>query len=244
VVGTAKVKLPDWAQRIAKFRESLGISQTALAEKLNVSPMSVSRWERGAQEPSAEVLIMLGNLTSTPDNLYFWQAAGLSRRAISHLRQQARSGSDGFLPALRDPLGKAGRKNPLVPIPLLRISVGGATATTAHLNGEIETVLAAPRSWCPNPAKTICLHVQGDTMAPLIQSGSVAAVDTTFTNVADLYDKLVIAQHPGSGLLIARLRRQDPENVLTPENPRYGWIPFSSSWTISGKVLWWIGFAP
>jgi len=36
------------ARQLAKARERLGLSQAALAERLDVHEMTVSRWERGA----------------------------------------------------------------------------------------------------------------------------------------------------------------------------------------------------
>lgn len=36
-------------RQMAKAREGLGLSQAALAERLNVHPMTVSKWERGQQ---------------------------------------------------------------------------------------------------------------------------------------------------------------------------------------------------
>jgi SOS-response transcriptional repressor LexA len=243
VLGTGKVKLPEWAQKISRLREYLGITQTALADRLKVSPMSVSRWERGTQEPSSEILILLGNLSAEPDNWYFWQAAGLSRKAITDLRQSAKSRDRMVLPATATFRGKASRKSSLVPVPLLSVNVGTDGVSSKHLSGEVETVLAAPKSWCPNPTATLCLHVTGDTMAPLIRSGSVVAIDTSQTNVADLDGKLVIAQHPGSGLFLGRLQRDPEGSTLAPENGKYARIPLTPGWTISAAVLWWVGFA-
>jgi transcriptional regulator with XRE-family HTH domain len=248
VLGTAKVKLPEWALKISKLRESLGVSQTGLAEKLKVSPMSVSRWERGTQEPSAEILIMLGNLTAAPDNWYFWQAAGLSRRAIGDLRHQARVKKGALLPEFNDSSTKTARrtkgaKDPLIPIPLLRVSVGNSTSSSQHLSGEVEYLLAAPRSWCPHPTQTVCVHIDGDSMSPVLPKGSIAAVDTADTNAHDLHDKVVIAQHPASGLVIGKFCHEEPEDVLVPGNPTYDRIPFAAGWKVSGRVAWWIAFS-
>lgn len=42
--------------RIAERRNSLNMTQAELAERLDVDPMSVSRWERGKSSPTAHVL--------------------------------------------------------------------------------------------------------------------------------------------------------------------------------------------
>jgi SOS-response transcriptional repressor LexA len=239
VLGPSKVKLPEWAHRIAKLRDSLQITQTSLAERLKVTPMSVSRWERGTQEPSSEILILLGNMSGEPDNWYFWRAAGLSPKAISGLKMQARGPQRLFSGPGSPP--KLGRKT-LVPVSLLNVSVGAESAGSKQIAGEVEAVLSAPRAWCPNPASTVCIHVSGDTMAPAIMSGSIVAVDTSQTDAAALRNTYVIAQHASSGLFIGRLSGSDGVPALLPENAQYPSIPFSNGWKIAGKVLWWISF--
>lgn len=47
---------------IAEKRKALGLTQKQLAEKLNMSDKSVSKWERGLSIPDADVLIEMANL--------------------------------------------------------------------------------------------------------------------------------------------------------------------------------------
>lgn len=239
MLGPSKVKLPEWAHRIAKLRDSLRITQTSLAERLKVTPMSVSRWERGTQEPSSEILILLGNMSAEPDNWYFWRAAGLSPKAINDLKSQAR-GPQRLFPAAA-PQHKPSRKS-LVPISLLNVKVGADSTGSKQIAGEVESVLSAPRAWCPNPANTVCIHVISDTMAPAITEGSIVAVDTSQTGVEALRNTYVIAQHASSGIFIGRLSSINGALALLPENTRYPSIPFTNGWSIAGKVLWWISF--
>src|SRR5712675_2411247 len=63
--------------KIAELRQRLNLSQTVFGGRLNSSAMSVSRWERGNQEPSADSYIELGNLAGAPVCWYFWGRAGL-----------------------------------------------------------------------------------------------------------------------------------------------------------------------
>jgi DNA-binding transcriptional regulator YiaG len=53
----------EWAKRILALRRRLKMSQSDLGKQMNASAMAVSRWERGVQEPPANVYIQLGNLT-------------------------------------------------------------------------------------------------------------------------------------------------------------------------------------
>jgi len=48
--------------RIAALRRREGLSQAALAEKLNVSPQAVSKWERGQSIPDLDALTLLSHL--------------------------------------------------------------------------------------------------------------------------------------------------------------------------------------
>ncbi len=50
------------AEKLAKLRTKSGLSQEELAEKMNVSRQSVSKWESGASIPSLDKIIELSNL--------------------------------------------------------------------------------------------------------------------------------------------------------------------------------------
>lgn len=88
--AAVKLKLarPEWASRIEKLRDRLDLSQTALATKLAVSAMAVSRWERGINEPPANSYIALGKLAGPHGCWFFWERAGITktdvRRALNH----------------------------------------------------------------------------------------------------------------------------------------------------------------
>lgn len=73
---------PQWTTMIERMRESQGWSQAALARRLKVSPMAVSRWERGINEPSSSIYLELGKIIGAPDCWYFWGMAGLTREDL------------------------------------------------------------------------------------------------------------------------------------------------------------------
>ena len=106
-----------------------------------------------------------------------------------------------------------------------------------------ETVLAAPSSWCPNPAYTSCLRVRGRSMMPLLHDDYIVVVDKFQTSRRKLYGQIVVAAHKEQGLIVSRLQRFDGTEVLVPENREYDSIAISSSWRIVAKILWWIGRA-
>lgn len=51
-----------FGKRISSYRRKLGLSQTALAEKLNVTSQAVSKWETGAALPDLDPLLELSHL--------------------------------------------------------------------------------------------------------------------------------------------------------------------------------------
>jgi len=81
----SKKNHPDWPRRLLDWRLRSGFSQAGLGEKLGVSPMAISRWERGLFEPSAEVYIALGKIAGPPECWWFWARAGLSRTYLQTL---------------------------------------------------------------------------------------------------------------------------------------------------------------
>lgn len=80
--AAAKLAKPEWALKIERLRNRLGLSQTALARKLNVSAMAISRWERGVNEPSANCYIHLGKLAGRSECWFFWERAGLAKADV------------------------------------------------------------------------------------------------------------------------------------------------------------------
>ena len=57
-------------EKIRKYRKELGITQTELAQKLNISFQAVSNWERGTAPPDLDNIVKLSQLFGiTIDNL-------------------------------------------------------------------------------------------------------------------------------------------------------------------------------
>ena len=70
--------LPEWATQITALREHLTINQAELARRMECSAMTISRWERGLLQPSAEHFIQLGNLGDKNRGLVFLGKSGNS----------------------------------------------------------------------------------------------------------------------------------------------------------------------
>lgn len=51
-----------FGEKILKLRKEKGLSQEALAEKLNTTRQAISKWENGQGYPETEKLLMIGNI--------------------------------------------------------------------------------------------------------------------------------------------------------------------------------------
>lgn len=197
--------------------------------------MSVSRWERGVQEPSAQVFIQLGNLSSGHEKWFFWELAGLQQSDVSGIAQDPHqiviSGTEN--------LRHAAKKRPLVAIPLSALQVG-AGVTPSTLDDGIIEVIAAPEAWCPHPNHTVCARLVDDTMEPTIAQGSVFCVDRTEQTTSRLHGKIVLVCHQNHGYRVARLQRRNLSELLVPENKAHAPFGLEEGWQVEGRVLWWI----
>src|SRR6202521_3346589 len=118
----------EWAKRILALRRRLQVSQSELGKQMNASAMAVSRWERGVQEPPANINIQLGNLTGDPECWYFWDRAGLHSedlmRVFPAVQSRLRKNRLLDLEIVEAGASSAGKKkNKLVAIPLLPVTV-------------------------------------------------------------------------------------------------------------------------
>ncbi len=211
------------------------MSQSALAERLKVSPMSVSRWERGVQEPSAQVFIQLGNLSSGTEKWYFWELAGLQQSEVTGLTND----SKGIVIAATEEFRRAIKKRPLVLVPMTGILIGGGGPTAGSLDETIE-VIAAPEAWCPHPQHTVCARIVDDSMSPTIAKNAIVCIDRTEQTASRLHGRIVLVCHHNKGFRVARLLRRNLAEILSPENKEVGPFSFEDGWILQGRVLWWI----
>lgn len=248
--------LPEWARQITQLRERLGINQAELARRMECSAMTISRWERGLLQPSAEHFVQLGNLGDKSDAWFFWEMAGIQPAKMVQALSGSPRGKRGLeVPRLEMARAGAtaisGQKLPqLVGLPLLK-AVVGAHGMPGDRRSSLSTipvteVIGAPSPWCPNPAYTSLLRVKGHSMEPLIRHGDILAVDSFQVERRELYGKVVIASNEQKGLCVSRLSRYDTLDVLEAENRQYDPVVLTKAtgWRIVARVLWWISAAP
>jgi SOS-response transcriptional repressor LexA len=246
---------PEWATRISDLRSQLDLSQTSFGQKLQSSAMAVSRWERGVQEPPSHSYIEIGNLAGDSRCWYFWGRAGLRSedvlRVMPGVQRRLRENAPGFeIVIAGSGKRKIKEKQQVVAVPLLQVVAGshggqGDDISVLH-DAPVDSLIAAPKDWCPNPASTSCLRVRGESMAPTIGDDYIVAVDSAQIDRSKLDGKIVIAWNKDRGLTVSRFKRFDHVELLQPDNPMYETITLNkqNSWKVVAKVLWWIGKAP
>lgn len=243
---------PDWSVRIQRLFRDLQLTQAGLAERLGVSPATVSRWVQGKIEPTAQAYIALGNLAHPPDSIYFWERAGLDpsglpvasfAKTASSLRVNLRDFQLIAPAKISQVLAHAGNA---VAIPLLNVTAWG-DRIAPHENvslsqAEIESILVAPLDWCPHPEHMVAMHLSGDSMDPVIPSGSIVFVDSATTDRDRLHQKLAVVMHRDQGFKVARFQRLQGADLMVSANRRCLPLDISnaSKWKIFGEVLWWI----
>jgi transcriptional regulator with XRE-family HTH domain len=242
----------EWPERIRRLLSNLQLTQAGLAERLGISPATVSRWVQGRHEPTAESYVALGNLAGRPDGAYFWERAGMDTaglpdasflRAISSLRVSLR---DFKIVSTRKLSRQLAGKGNAVAIPLLQITAYGddipPQENVSLSQVEVEDVLLAPLSWCPHPENMVAMHLCGDSMAPTIAPESIIFVDTAATDRARLHQRLAVVAHRDLGFKLARFQRLSGADLLVSDNRKYSPVDVSnaSKWKIFGEVLWWV----
>lgn len=246
-----RIASPQWAQHITSLRDRMGINQAELARRMECSAMTISRWERGLLQPSAEHFIQLGNLGNRNEAWFFWEMGGVQPAKVVDALDGSRSKKVVDVPLLPDTRGKASDSqnestSKLTAIPVLKAVVGThgvpGDRRSSTRGVAASSTIGVPNLWCPNPAYTSLIRVKGHSMEPLIRQGDLVAVDSFQTERKNLYGQVIVAGTDESGLCLARLRRYDNIDLLEAEDRKYDSVVLTrgNRWRIVGKVLWWI----
>jgi transcriptional regulator with XRE-family HTH domain len=240
---------PEWVEQITALRERLGINQAELARRMECSAMTISRWERGLLQPSAEHFIELGNLGNKTESWFFWEMAGIQPakmiQALSSSR--AKKQTENFLAA---DVARTQKNGHSIALPLLK-TVAGAHGTPGDRRSSLRSVpvsemVAVPASWCPNPSFTSLVRIAGASMQPAIRDRDIVAVDSYQSERRTLYGNIVVVTSERHGLSVSRLHRYDSIDVLEAEDRAPEPIIFKKSGglRIVGRVLWSISGIP
>jgi len=247
------VAFKDWQREVKGLRESLHLSQAEFARTLGITQVVISHWEKGKKEPSNERYIQMAKMTPLPDCWFFFEKAGLSRSDVYRLMPEIQATvlervEKQQIPEIKvisaSKLKCGGPHNPgkaaYFALPLLKDAAAAGPALLVD-ESEIERYIIVPASQArPGPDWMTCIHVQGDSMEPILKEGYIVAVDSSVTDPRKLRQKMVVA-YVDEGVTIKYLDRVGSQWILAPENKAYRQQPLGHDDRIIGRVAWWYG---
>lgn len=222
-------------ERIRQFRKEKGLSQAQLAERLHVVRQTVSKWEKGASVPDAELLLQLARALDVPAerllDLPPDPAGEQARAELASLRQQAERARQagrvrGRILALTFwAMALAGLiRNPVVSVLL---TAGCVLAATGILWRHIELLTGAE----DGPGRRTLQAVVGVSAAVLAACAGFAALQAAgVLPVTEQGEKLFAA-----GLIIALMLFAGGSAPRMPYNRHIG---LRLPWTVLDEETW------
>jgi transcriptional regulator with XRE-family HTH domain len=171
-------KHKESAKRVVKLLAFLGDTQAQFARRLSITQPMVSAWVGASDAPSPAFCIRLGKLAPFPDNLWFWEQAGLSKQDIisagQHILNERRA-----LPS----------KDDIISIPRMRHTVAGFE--------QIDPAIPLLEEFVSDPISTIWIDVEEGLTGPF-RMGDVIKVDRDGGTALDerFHNKLVLVEFP------------------------------------------------
>jgi transcriptional regulator with XRE-family HTH domain len=148
------------SERVKRLRLERHMSQAEFAKAIQVTQPMVSAWEAGkeGETPSLGAYMRLGNLAGYPDNVWFWQQAGLEENRM--------------LSAAERVLEERGAA--LILGETLPIRCFSKTSEGISL---LDRPFVIPAKFAPNPLSTLCLIVDESAATPKIPAGTHIVLD-------------------------------------------------------------------
>ena len=136
--------------RIKYLRESAGLTQNELAEKLGLTDVAISRWELGITSPRSKTLINMANLFGVTVD---WIKRGVSNKGKFQVID---------IPFYTDINAAAGH---------------GCFSNEAD---EHTDIIPLPKSYLGSTSSfnnVVCISVHGNSMEPVIRDNGIIAID-------------------------------------------------------------------
>jgi phage repressor protein C with HTH and peptisase S24 domain len=218
--------MTDLGKRIKEARLKIGLKQKDLASILELTPQSVSGWERGVTYPQVELYeVIARTLKVSKDWLFFYKEEN-KHNGQDKSREKNSLWIDTFnAPLYSDISASAGH--------------GAFNECTSREFYPLPSCVVANQF---NKSDIICINCHGDSMEPIIKNRSILAVNTSMKTIQDggVY---VLSVH---NLLRVKALFLDSKGVIIRSyNPEYKdeCISFNeyhedSNFEIIGKVFW------
>jgi phage repressor protein C with HTH and peptisase S24 domain/DNA-binding XRE family transcriptional regulator len=185
------------AELIKQGRQAMGLTQTDLARKLNITPQSVQAWESGRSVPRALMLADISEATGIPMMDLVSSVGGVSGIGPTLAQVAQEMNSKASAPEsnaeMIGPIDVWDDDTPLdsdeVSVPFLKeveLSAGhGRTSIEVNTKRKLRFGKATLRNQGVQFDKAVCVTVNGESMAPMLPDGSTIGVDTGSTVVKD-----------------------------------------------------------
>lgn len=203
-MDSPKLDAKGIGERIRKLREKAKISQQELGKNLKLSQTRISRYERGFSAPPLKVLIKLAEIFKVSlDYLLFGTAPPVPYSPTLKVYMVER---------WRQAFERFEHIDNFLPLPLLADSV--AAGPPREINPEdIEGFALIHASWCSNPENYTVVRVIGNSMYPLLEDGSLVAINHAKRDPKELDGKIVAFRKDG-GVSIKMCQYLAPDLVV------------------------------
>jgi len=238
---TSRRQKPECAVKIRALRGPR--TQVEFARLCDVSQVTVSRWESGADQPTPSAFARLAMLAGESYRGYFSDLSGLppsypgGEKWFQRTEGLAVSRVSSFMKQT-EPVEEESRK-----IPFLRDAAVAGTPKAAD-EQFIAEFIALPARWFKVESELCAVKVSGTSMEPIINDQSIAIIDTLHRHPRDLVGSMVAVRH-NDGVAIKWLRKNANLYLLMPEHasaddPVIVLRP-KTDLSMIGKVVKWIG---
>lgn len=229
------------AERVAKRREQLGLSQKTLAEKIQVSQQSINKIESGQTRSPRNLDRLAEALDVSPQWLLFGDDS-VPVKSVDIYDSEIKASSlrvEEWESMNRD-------KDEFVEVSMLNVEAAcgdGAMADNEHEIYALPFRRYTLRRMGVNARNARVVRVIGNSMAPMLRSGDVVGIDTANNSTiidGDLYairdGNLIrvkqLIPRPDGGMIIKSFNNTDyPDEQLTRDE-------FEQRIHIIGRVFW------
>ena len=229
------------ASKIRELRESKGLTQEQLAEKAEINPVQLSKYERGLNTPGSKTLsklakaldVTMDELSEGEEKVVTPMMKGLHGSFMSTATSNCNAGETS------KPV-----ESEFVLVP--RYNVSGSCGGGALVeNEEIVDYLSFRREWIKNSLRIgekslAVINVKGDSMEPRLRDGDLVLLDTSTKHVEC---NAIYALQFNGGLSIKRVQRfMSGALEIISDNKTYKteMIPpeQANSVRVVGRVVW------
>jgi len=244
----------DIGARLRSARESLALTQIAMAQKLAISHGAIKRLEGGGNVPNGETLLKYAGIGFNPG----WALTGIGEMRLPEPSQAGLAQAGDELISFEGSYHQLQRPEPdssdVVPpsreefafLPRYAGAAAAGYGRTAEAE-EITEMLAFRRDWLRrigiNPAQAFLLVADGDSMTPTIPDGALMLVDGSIKEPRDIKNGNIYVIVRSGTVIVKRVQfRIDDSVVLISDNAMYERETISreemNDLHFAGRVVW------